>query len=148
MDSDMMLLDDMMNGDDLKRISHLNSASTADGDERTTYISSKDDSPSTIQEQQAVINDNFQMLSSANFAPNNQNEAFTLHSPLLKSYQKCNATDEQEDNCFLIRKPVEQIIASKGKGEFRFDPENGGGRRRRIKAVSRFEIIRRTDLIE
>lgn len=32
-------------------------------------------------------------------------------------------------------------MASKGKREFVFDPENGGGRRRRIKQVSRLEML-------
>ena len=35
------------------------------------------------------------------------------------------------------RKPLEQLLLKKGKNEFIFDPENGGGRRRRIKKVSR-----------
>jgi hypothetical protein len=40
-----------------------------------------------------------------------------------------------------MRRPLDEIVASKGQGEFLFDPENGGGRRRRIKTVSRFEMI-------
>lgn len=47
-----------------------------------------------------------------------------------------------------MRRPLDEIIASRGKGEFHFDPENGGGRRRRIKTVSRFEVINSKDVEE
>lgn len=40
-----------------------------------------------------------------------------------------------------MRGPLEQAIANKGKGEFKFDPENGGGRRKRIKKISRIEML-------
>ena len=39
------------------------------------------------------------------------------------------------------RKPLEQLLLKKGKNEFIFDPENGGGRRRRVKKVSRLELL-------
>lgn len=46
--------------------------------------------------------------------------------------------DEFENN---ERRPLEQLLMKRGKNEFIFDPENGGGRRRRIKKLSRLEML-------
>jgi len=40
-----------------------------------------------------------------------------------------------------VLEPVEKLVKKLGKNEFVFDPENGGGRRRRIKKVSRIELL-------
>lgn len=37
--------------------------------------------------------------------------------------------------------PLDQILRMRGRNEFVFDPENGGGRRRRNKKVSRIELL-------
>lgn len=39
------------------------------------------------------------------------------------------------------KRPLEQLLQKRGKNEFKFDPENGGGRRRRIKKLSRLEML-------
>lgn len=39
------------------------------------------------------------------------------------------------------RRPLEKILEERGKNKFIFDPENGGGRRRRIKQVSRLGCL-------
>jgi len=49
-----------------------------------------------------------------------------------------NDVDEFESN---ERRPLEKLLLKRGKNEFVFDPENGGGRRRRIKKLSRLELI-------
>jgi hypothetical protein len=52
----------------------------------------------------------------------------------MTDLDECESIEEFEMN---ERKPLEQLLLKKGKNEFIFDPENGGGRRRRIKKVSR-----------
>jgi len=37
------------------------------------------------------------------------------------------------------------LISEKGKNEFVFDPENGGGRRRRVKKISRIEMLQKEE---
>ena len=37
--------------------------------------------------------------------------------------------------------PLEKLLMKRGKNQFVFDPENGGGRRRRIKKLSRLEML-------
>ncbi len=37
--------------------------------------------------------------------------------------------------------PAEEIVLKMKKNKFVYDPENGGGRRRRIKKVSRFQMV-------
>jgi hypothetical protein len=39
------------------------------------------------------------------------------------------------------QRPLEQVLRMYGRNEFIFDPENGGGRRRRNKRVSRIEVL-------
>ena len=39
------------------------------------------------------------------------------------------------------QRPLEQLLRMRGRNEFVFDPENGGGRRRRNKKVSRVELL-------
>ena len=49
--------------------------------------------------------------------------------------------EEMEEFQVNERKPLEKLLLKKGKNEFIFDPENGGGRRRRVKKVSRLELL-------
>jgi hypothetical protein len=37
------------------------------------------------------------------------------------------------------------LISQAGKNEFIFDPENGGGRRRRMKKISRIEMMQKEE---
>jgi len=47
--------------------------------------------------------------------------------------------DEYSEN---EQRPLDQLLKMKGiRNEFVFDPENGGGRRRRNKKVSRVELF-------
>lgn len=36
---------------------------------------------------------------------------------------------------------IREYLKKQAREEFKFDPENGGGRRRRVKKVSRIEMI-------
>lgn len=56
-----------------------------------------------------------------------------------------NDVDEFESN---ERRPLEKLLLKRGKNEFIFDPENGGGRRRRIKKLSRLEMICNDDQVQ
>jgi hypothetical protein len=51
-----------------------------------------------------------------------------------------------EEEEFEIREPIEELAHKIGPNKFVYDPENGGGRRRRIKKVSRIEMIREEEM--
>lgn len=57
---------------------------------------------------------------------------------MLCESEELEDIDEFEKN---ERRPLEQLLLKRGKNEFIFDPENGGGRRRRIKKLSRIEML-------
>lgn len=46
--------------------------------------------------------------------------------------------DEFQEN---EQRPLEQLLKMRKKNEFVYDPENGGGRRRRNNKVSRVELL-------
>jgi hypothetical protein len=50
-------------------------------------------------------------------------------------------SDEENTDYLNIEKPIDAIVERMGKNKFVFDPENGGGRRRRIKKVSRIQML-------
>jgi hypothetical protein len=60
-------------------------------------------------------------------------------------YSSCTSNDlpiYECDDAIYTRRPLEEIVANMEKNKFVFDPENGGGRRRRVKNVSRIEMIK------
>lgn len=59
----------------------------------------------------------------------------------VKMHSQDDAEDTNEFHQEEEMKPLEQLLKEKGKNEFVFDPENGGGRRRRIKKLSRIEFL-------
>lgn len=60
--------------------------------------------------------------------------------------QDQDSLDEDIDEFdFNEKRPLEQLLLKRGKNEFVFDPENGGGRRRRIKKISRLDMIELQD---
>jgi hypothetical protein len=50
-------------------------------------------------------------------------------------------SDDLQEFAEHEERPLEQLLKLKGRNEFVFDPENGGGRRRRNKRVSRLELL-------
>ena len=69
-------------------------------------------------------------------------EIYDIQDHHMTDQDECEGIEEFEMN---ERKPLEQLLLKKGKNEFIFDPENGGGRRRRIKKVSRLELLGYSD---
>lgn len=52
--------------------------------------------------------------------------------------ENLNDLDEFDED---EKHPLEKLLMKRGKNQFVFDPENGGGRRRRIKKLSRLELL-------
>jgi hypothetical protein len=47
----------------------------------------------------------------------------------------------KQDEPHSSQLPIDQMLRIRGRNEFIYDPENGGGRRRRNKKVSRIELL-------
>ena len=85
-------------------------------------------------------------LGSDSYFPSSEN------NPFLANEVQCAVMAREEDSCpsslddvdeFEMdeSKPLDDYMRLRNKNEFVYDPENGGGRRRRTKKVSRIEIL-------
>ena len=52
-----------------------------------------------------------------------------------------SSSEDVEEFGHNEQRPLEMLLRMRGRNEFVFDPENGGGRRRRNKKMSRIELL-------
>jgi len=81
------------------------------------------------------------MISKCLLQLNPQKKPLNLDVFSLFSNNSNKRETKNDNDDFFSKKPLEELIQEKGKGEFKFDPENGGGRRRRIKKLSRIQML-------